>query len=124
MIEKQRYYDQDESRTRSNSISCNASIVVWREMQSMTSQYLKAASFCSSDNLNTVFRRMGLTIRITEAHIPAPPLGDPKTSSGRFSLRKALAISVANCCSSSPAASVISCHIEIPIQLTASYFFL
>jgi len=39
MIEKQRYYDQDESRTRSNS---NASIVVWREMQSMAGQYLKA----------------------------------------------------------------------------------
>lgn len=70
--------------------------------------YLNADSFCSSGNLNTVFPLIGLTILITEAHIPFPALGEPKISSGKFSLRKLAAISAASCFSSSPAASTIS----------------
>ncbi len=51
---------------------------------------------------------MGLTRRTSEAHCPAPALGAPKIASGRFSLRKAAAISAASSLSSSPAASTIS----------------
>ncbi len=38
---------------------------------------------------------IGLKRRIQEAHIPAPALGAPKVASGRFSVKKASAISFA-----------------------------
>ena len=61
----------------------------------------------------TVFPLMGFISLIQEAHIPLPAFGAPNTDSGRFSVRKASAISLASSCSSSPAASCISSAIWI-----------